>query len=140
MTLPYLSKTHPLAYVARRRCRALHPTIQSSRATHLACERCWEVVIRTDAQFAQDNNLPPIEPEPFYIDEIAVERAMKGDQVRLTQAERLEAIKRMRASGCSHSAISRTLGMSGTALRLMEHILDGQGLPDHVLLPHTLAV
>jgi hypothetical protein len=57
-----------------------------------------------------------------HIDEIAVERAMSGDTVRLTTTERAEAARRMAAKGCSTEEICSKLRMNGTRLR---QILDG---------------
>jgi lambda repressor-like predicted transcriptional regulator len=50
------------------------------------------------------------------LDEIAVERAMHGDQVRLTRAERDEAIARLTARGVSACRIAELLGTSSRAV------------------------
>lgn len=47
-----------------------------------------------------------------YIDEIAVERAMHGEPVRLTRAERLEVVARLTARGYSLNQIAERLHSS----------------------------
>jgi hypothetical protein len=44
------------------------------------------------------------------IDDIAIERAMHGDPVPLTPAERLEAVRRMTDRGWSASQIGQRIG------------------------------
>lgn len=44
-----------------------------------------------------------------HLDDIAVERAMQGDPVPLTEAERAEAIRRLAARGLSDTAIAKLL-------------------------------
>jgi hypothetical protein len=57
-------------------------------------------------------------PDDGHLDEIAVERAMHGDPVRLTEPERVEAVRRLAARGLSDSAIGRLLHCSDrTVLR-----------------------
>jgi hypothetical protein len=50
------------------------------------------------------------------LDEIAIERAMHGDRVRLTRAERDEAIARLTARGVSACRIAELLGTSSRAV------------------------
>lgn len=52
-----------------------------------------------------------------YVDEIAVERACRGDTVRLTRAEIVAAVRRMYRAGHTPSAISRQLGVRYSAVR-----------------------
>lgn len=48
-------------------------------------------------------------PDDGHLDEIAIERAMHGDPVRLTEPERAEAIRRLAARGLSDNAIATRL-------------------------------
>jgi transposase-like protein len=51
------------------------------------------------------------------VDEIAVERATKGDRVRLTRRERAEVVQRLLGRGATVTDVARTLGLSGTRAR-----------------------
>lgn len=51
------------------------------------------------------------------IDEVAVERAMRGDHVPLTQAERTEAWRRLEARGLSARVIGELLGESSRTVQ-----------------------
>jgi ribosomal protein L32 len=55
-------------------------------------------------------------PDDGHIDEVAVERAMRGDVVRLTTRERLEAIRRLAARGHSDAEIAQLLHSTGEAV------------------------
>jgi len=48
-------------------------------------------------------------PDPPYIDEIAVERAMNGEPIKLTYPERLYAVQRLHRRRWSDGRIARTL-------------------------------
>lgn len=50
-------------------------------------------------------------PDPKLIDEIAVERACRGDRVTLTLAERRAAVKLMTKRGLSRRVIAERLGL-----------------------------
>ena len=47
------------------------------------------------------------------LDEIAIERGMKGHRVRLTSAEKAEVVRRLTAKGLSAAEIGDRLHMSG---------------------------
>lgn len=51
-------------------------------------------------------------PDDGELDEIAIERAMRGDTVRLTTSEREEAARRMAAKGATQAQILNALRMS----------------------------
>jgi hypothetical protein len=89
----YFSSQHPLAEVARHRCRSHHPRAGGSpRLGNVACGACWEHAIRTDERFVVEHGLDD-EPEvpADYLDQVAVHRALTGRRVTLTAAERAEA-------------------------------------------------
>lgn len=105
----YLTALHPLAPVAADRC-ASHtgPLIGG-----VACGRCWETAIRDDERFAIENSLPrEIASDPLLIDHVAVERAIRGERVGLTPAERASAIVALRSKGTTLAEIARLLRAS----------------------------
>lgn len=117
--MSWLSSGHLLAGVARRRCLAEHPALASTgRIGQVACGRCWEEAIRADARVAADFELPaaPPEPDPHYVDPIALERAAAGERVRLTRSERAELVRRAYAGEVSWRVLAR-LGLSGSTTR-----------------------
>lgn len=86
---------HPLAAVAARTC-AQHPTPLPDLIGGVACLPCWEQAIIADLLFAFAHDLPvDLVVDPFYVDEIAVERAMRGDDADLTEIERTEVRRRL---------------------------------------------
>lgn len=106
---PYFSALHPVAVPARRRCLQLHPHRCSGRT---ACGECFEHAIRADERAVALFDLPrEIEPEPDYIDEIAVERAISGERVPLTAAEVAVVIDRLAGRGWSRERIRALLGI-----------------------------
>lgn len=54
----------------------------------------------------------PLSIDPGPLDEIAIERAMAGDGVHLTRAERREAVRRLTALGYSARSISDRLSIT----------------------------
>lgn len=110
----HLAPGHPLARVARERCRSAHGNLNGSqRVGGVACGQCWEVTIRDDERAAVLFDLPrALTPDPDYVDEIAVELACRGERVRLTHAERRAAAERLATSGYSRTAIGRRLRMN----------------------------
>jgi hypothetical protein len=108
----YLGKGHPLAQVAVRLCReAGHPGRVEWLVGGVACGRCWEVAIRADERAVVQFDLPANQtPDPHYCDPIAVERASRGEQLRLTRAERAEVARRIKAgrTAWKHAHMSGT--------------------------------
>ena len=51
------------------------------------------------------------------MDEIAVERACRGERTELTRVERREAVRRLTAKGLTDSAVARRLRMSDIQVR-----------------------
>jgi hypothetical protein len=95
---PHLGRSHPLAQVAAGHCG--HPMPPTARLGGVACGRCWERAIRDDQTAVVECGLPgQAAPDPALIDEVAVERAMRGEPVELTAAERAAARQRLVASG-----------------------------------------
>lgn len=109
----YLGPRHPVAEVAARLCEAHLPGVRASVGIGgVACGACWERAIRADERAVVLFDLPrEIEPDPSYVDEIAVERACAGDRVRLTRPEFVEAVRRLIAWGYSGQAAAERLGV-----------------------------
>jgi len=114
---PYFSRVHPLADVAARHCEK-HTGRRGADIGRIACGPCWELAIRDDERFAVRCGLPrEIEPDPDYIDEIAVELACRGERVALTKAEFAAAAKRLQAKGLPPTRIAMRLHTSYGAVQ-----------------------
>jgi transcriptional regulator with XRE-family HTH domain len=75
-----------------------------------------------------DNDVTPPVPEPDddYVDEVLIEIAMSGENVRLTLREREEALTRLHGRNLSDTAIADLLHITGrTVLRIRQRL----GLP-----------
>ncbi len=120
----YLGEAHPLASVARDRCRSVHP-LTRRRVSGVACGRCWEFAIRADERVVVELDLPA-EPvaDPDLVDEVAVERAVDGEAVRLSKAERRAALLRLIDRGLLPSQAGDRLGMSGASVQAV--LADGE--------------
>lgn len=106
----HFEPAHPLAEIARRRCRELGHHNEFKRAVGLvACGECWEAVIRADERIVVECDLDDAEPVPADdIDEIAVELAMRGQHVVLSAAEQATAIRRLHDAGLTvHQTAAR---------------------------------
>jgi len=112
----HFRETHPLAQVAAARCTELHGRAPKNVT---ACGACWEHVVRTDAVFAAESDLPQVPPpaDPDLIDEIAVERACAGDPVALTGPETWAVVERLRAAGRTFREIGALVGRTPDALQ-----------------------
>ncbi|MDP9799025.1 hypothetical protein J2S43_007537 [Catenuloplanes nepalensis] len=99
---------HPLTSVAARICRHSPDP----------CGPCWERAIRDDERVVVEFELPrEIEPDRFYVDEIAVERACRGERVTLTRAERRAAVAALHDRGVTPTRIGRLLYMNDQQVR-----------------------
>ena len=104
------SPSHPTAEPALRRCRELHP--ERTAAVPVACWECWERAIRDDERVVVLFGLPrEIEPDPDYVDEIAVEQAVAGKRPSLTAVEQAAAVSVLAARGWSDGRIGEWLGI-----------------------------
>lgn len=104
------SPTHPVAEPARRRCRAHHP--KRAAAVGVACGECWEQAIRDDERAVILFGLPrEIEPDPTYVDQVAVELAVAGHKPRLTPVEEAEAVAILVRRGWRDMRIAEWLGI-----------------------------
>lgn len=93
----YLGPRHPVAEVAARHC-VEHKQSPQSRVGGVACGACWERAIRDDERAAVEFGVPrEFEPDPSYVDEVAVERALQGEAVALTRVERSVVRNRRKA-------------------------------------------
>ena len=103
--------THPLAEAVRYRCRELgHRADPGRYIGKVGCDECWEAAIRADERFAIENDLDDAEPVPADdLDEIALEKAMRGVRVPLTEHERNVAIFRLYAASLTDYGISKRL-------------------------------
>jgi hypothetical protein len=104
---------HPLAAVAAWRCHGhLSPVVGG-----VACGSCWEQAIRDDERFAVESELPrELHTDPELIDEVAIERAMRGIPVRLTVAERTAAIAALSSRGMTPARIARFLDTAASTV------------------------
>lgn len=96
MSGAYLGWRHPMATVARRMCASTHRLARNRKLGEVACGRCWERVIRADERFAIAFELdsPHPAPDQTYVDQIAVDRYLAGERLRLAPADRAEITRR----------------------------------------------
>lgn len=117
----HLGPQHPLAPIVKQRCRAQGHTTgvprNSGGLAAVGCGRCWEEAIRADERLHIEEQLPHDCPrDPRLIDEIAIERVLKGDTtVRLTRVERIEVVKQLRAGGRKRWQICEVLNLSNSS-------------------------
>lgn len=103
----WLSWGHPLFEVAARHCD------RHGRTVGRPCGKCWERAIRDDERIVAEHGLPrEITPDPFYIDEVAVRKACRGEKVKLTPVERAEAMRCLAQRGYTRGIIATLLGMA----------------------------
>jgi hypothetical protein len=107
----------------------LAPVVATHCARHLGSERrryvgrvgcgaCWERAIRDDERVVILFDLPGARSaDPSHVDEVAVDRACRGKRVGLTPTERVEAVRRLTASGLGTGAVGERLGLSGITVR-----------------------
>lgn len=111
-TTPHFSAKHPLSDTARRLCSHRG----RPKVGEVACGPCWEAVIRADATggVAVADQDPDTEQsvERPPMDEIAIERAMLGEPVKLSNRERAEAVRRLAERGLSDAQIGDLLGIA----------------------------
>jgi hypothetical protein len=106
----HFSLRHPLAGVARRRCDDEHGLAGNALIGGVACGECWERAIRDDERVAVEHELPrELAVDAALVDEIAVDRACRGERIRLTGIERAVAAARLTASGLSARAVAGRL-------------------------------
>lgn len=112
-TRPFLDAHHALAAVAAGHCRR-HSV---PRTGGVACGPCWEQAIRDDERWAVENDLPrQLDRDPDLVDDVAVARAVAGEPVRLTRAERQVAINQLRRAGASPGRIAGVLRTNHTSV------------------------
>lgn len=91
-----------------------------TRAKRYAEERGWVPPLAWDDDTIDDPNAMPASdlPDGTDVDELAIERALAGDHVPLTDAERLEVLTRLVTDGLSDAAIARRMHVTDrTVLR-----------------------
>ena len=124
----YLGPRHPVAKVARRRCRQVHPTFSGTALLgKTACARCWEQAIRDDERVVVLFDLPREQaPDPSFVDDIAVERACAGERVPLSQADRRAAVIRLWTTGLPVEQVALRLRMHpGAVARIVDALVAG---------------
>ncbi|GAA1384119.1 hypothetical protein [Catellatospora chokoriensis] len=90
-----LSWAHPLAAVAARNCQK-HSTTLPQLIGGVACSPCWDDALVADYLFAAEHGLPlALEVDPSYVDTVAVDRAVRGEALELTELERAEVRRRL---------------------------------------------
>ena len=119
----WFGRAHPLADVARDRCRA--------EGHHLprrgACGACWERAVRDDERFAVECSLPrELSGDAGVVDEVAVDRACRGEVVRLTRLELWVAVARLRDRGLTARRIASRLGRDSSVVGQVLAGLAGQ--------------
>lgn len=95
----------------------------SVRTTRLAAAKGWlpplawddDTIDEPDINSSRDNHAPA------ELDEIAIERAMRGDRVPLNKAEKSEAIRRLVAMRLTDTEIARRLHMTTDAVLKRRH-------------------
>jgi len=103
----YFGPRHPLAEVATRLCEAHYARLGKDE---IACGPCWETAIRNDERIVAEYGLarePAADSE--FVDEIAVERAARGERVTLTAAEMRAAAELLSARRMHPIEIGRRL-------------------------------
>ncbi|MFC7245165.1 hypothetical protein ACFQO7_22035 [Catellatospora aurea] len=92
----WLTYANPLAPVAARHCAGHVHHDPADLLGGIACESAWAKALTDDLLIALECDLPLIvEADPTYIDEIAVERAVRGEELELTELERAEVKRRL---------------------------------------------
>lgn len=93
----YFGASHSVAAAARRACRLFHRlNSRELMAGGVACAEHWDAALWADARVAEQFGLdsqPPV-PDNDLVDEVAVDRALNGEKVALTAAERREFQRR----------------------------------------------
>ena len=88
----------------------MHP--RTAAAVAVACGECWERAIRDDERVVVLFGLPrEIEPDPTYVDHIAVSLAVAGHKPRLTRLEEAEAVAILLRRGWADTRIAEWLGI-----------------------------
>jgi hypothetical protein len=103
----YFGPHHPLAEVAMRLCDAHYALLDEHQ---VACGPCWETAIRNDERVVAEYGLPrEATADAEHVDEIAVERAARGERVSLTAAELRAAAELLRTRRMHPIEIGRRL-------------------------------
>jgi hypothetical protein len=111
----YFGPSHPLAEVAARHCDAPANTLIGG----VACGTCWERAIRDDEQVVTEYGLPrDLDPDPNYVDEIAVELACRGERIALTPVEFRVAVETLSNRRLTTVQIARRLHTTYAAVPL----------------------
>jgi hypothetical protein len=115
---PYFGPSHPLAEVASRLCDAPARTLIGG----VACGTCWERAIRDDEQVVTEYGLPrDLDPDPDYVDQIAVELACRGERVALTPVEFRAAVETLSNRRLTTVQIARRLYTTYAAVAAALH-------------------
>ncbi|GAA2377363.1 hypothetical protein Cme02nite_20760 [Catellatospora methionotrophica] len=113
----WLTHTNPLAPVAARHC-AGHIHDLADLLGGIACEDAWAKALTADLLVALEFDLPLIlEADPTYIDEVAVARAMRGEDLELTELERAEVRRRLAEVRTHRNRVRFTCSRAAAARR-----------------------
>lgn len=117
-TSPHLGPTHLVAPVAARHCAGHEAPRPANNIGGVACGRCWEQAIRDDERavvlFGLRRELPP---NPHLVDEIAVERALAGEPIQLTEPELLATARQLARRGLNTNQVADRLRVSEDLIR-----------------------
>ena len=138
LTNPEIGESTPVRATTRDAVRALYdelsltvppPSRAVTRARGIAAARRWVPPLAWDDEAIDDPAARPSRGVALrrnlgtVFDEVAVERAMAGDQVHLRPVERAEAVRRLTDSGYSAMAIAERLQVDA---RSVQRIRDEQ--------------
>jgi len=91
----------------------------AARARRYASDRGWASPLawdNIDTDLAPGDQVADQSAESEHLDEIAIELAMAGRSVRLTKAERTEAIRQLHERGLSDRVVGERLGITAGAV------------------------
>lgn len=86
------------------------------------CDLCWDGERAYQRAAKRRHRAAAKARDRALVDEIAVERACRGERVRLTRRERVEAVRRLAAQGATPGVIAERLRMNGVRVH---QVLEG---------------
>jgi hypothetical protein len=127
-TSPHFGARHPLAPVAARHCASHREDLPLSQYLgRVACGACWELAIRDDERAVVEFGLPrELVSDPDLVDEVAVDRAVRGWPTELTATEQRMAVIRLSESGLNAREVAEQLGIGQDAV---QKVLAARGRP-----------
>lgn len=103
-------------------------TITLARMNGFLPPPAWEGVDMDDPDAVPNYRYEEPAAPDVIIDEVAIQRAIRGERIKLTQPERLEALRLMRLNGETPTEMSRRLRIGGTrVIELIDRLDDQSG-------------